>query len=103
VETAARVPADGEGPELLVLAHLVEPIGRRPADDDSWVVVVVGDGRGGVAGIGRAALDSASRPPFRLRLDLLRARLVGPARAGEGLGPSPFAHPLEAVVLPFRR
>src|SRR5438105_4157740 len=63
VEAAARAPADGEGPELLVLAHLVEPVGggaavaRPPADDDSWVVVVVGDGRGGVAGVGRAPLS----------------------------------------------
>src|SRR5438105_15069682 len=27
VEAAARAPADGEGPELLLLAHLVEPVG----------------------------------------------------------------------------
>src|SRR2546421_218038 len=60
-----------------------------PADDASWVVVGVGDGRGGVAGIGRAPL---SRPPgaflrssVRLALGALRARLVGPARADEGL------------------
>ena len=112
VESAARAPADTEGPELLVLAHLVEPVaGRCPPDDDSWIVVVVGDGRGGVAGIGRAALHTGPRPrpasatgydhrlPVRLNLDALRARLAGPARAAERLD-LPAA---EGVVLPFRR
>ena len=63
VEAAAQAPADDEGPELLLLAHLVEPAGAglygtgiEPFDDDSWLVVVVGNGRGGVAGIGRAPL-----------------------------------------------
>jgi hypothetical protein len=116
VEAAAHASADGEGPELLVLAHLVEPAGvlspaatsnfpGRPAvDDDSWVVVVVGDGRDGVAGIGRAELGGAvRRPPVRLGLAALRARLGGPGRAAEGLTPAvPETH-AEAVVLPFRR
>jgi hypothetical protein len=128
VEAAAAAPADGGGPELLVLAHLVEPAdvvasgaGLPPADDDSWVVVVVGDGRGGVTGIGRAPLprDARSgfrphrrpgsavalgpRPHARLGLAALRERLVGPARAAEGLDePGQPAAP-EAIVLPFRR
>ena len=116
VEAAARAPADTEGPELLVLAHLVEPLaGGCGADDDSWVVIVVGDGRGGVAGIGRAALDTAARPrpgtatgfdrrlPVRLNLDALRARLAGPARAAGGLTPPACGPAAEGMVLPFRR
>jgi hypothetical protein len=114
VEAAARAPADGEGPELLVLAHLVEPVGggapvaRPPADDDSWVVVVVGDGRGGVAGVGRAPLSGPAvggglRSPVRLALGALRACLAGPARAGEGLAPPVSESTADAVVLPFRR
>jgi len=120
VEAAGRAPADPEGPELLVLAHLVEPVvaGLSGADDDSWVVVVVGDGHGGVAGIGRAPLPRAvgwrpgssrpgrgSRPgpPARLNLAALRERLVGPARAAEGLDVPCESTPTQAVVLPFRR
>ncbi len=122
VEAAARAPADDEGPELLVLAHLVEPGevgspagGPPPPDDDSWVVIVVGDGRGGVAGIGRAPLPAdprrpssrgsgpGPRPPAKLALGALRDRLVGPARVAEGLASAPSGPPAEAVVLPFRR
>jgi hypothetical protein len=127
VEAAARAPADAEGPELLVLAHLVEPAGSSvplpgaaPLEDDSWVVVVVGDGRGGVAGIGRASIPgeigprfrrrpgwvpaSGPPPPARLALIALRERLAGPARAAEGLeGRSGGEEATEAVVLPFRR
>jgi len=122
VEAAAQAPADGEGPELLVLAHLVEPAdvitpgaGHGSADDDSWLVVVVGDGRGGVTGIGRAPLPRhigsglgpgrrpGPRPPARLGLPDLRARLVGPALAAEGLDRPGAAAATEAVVLPFRR
>src|SRR5688572_9141938 len=128
VEAAARAPADDEGPELLVLAHLVESAqaelpgtGLAPLDDDSWLVVAVGDGRGGVAGIGRAPLprdlgsgigavrrperadQRGSRPPARLGLALLRERLVGPARVAEGLETSGEGPVNEAVVLPFRR
>ena len=135
VEAAARAAADEEGPELLILAHLVESAvsepapGPPPIDDDSWLVIVVGDGRGGVAGIGRAAVprpgppgsrlrpewaaparpgrsDGAGPfdpdPPVRLNLALLRERLVGPALAAEGLG-GPAHQPPEAVILPFRR
>lgn len=109
VEAAGRAPADSEGPELLVLGHLVEPFaGRSPAVDDSWVVVVVGDGRGGVAGIGRATVPRAgaglgSPMPVRLALGALRARLVGPALAAEGPGEPADQEPPDAVVLPFRR
>lgn len=126
VETAARAPAGAEGPELLVLAHLVEPAdpgptlaGSAPLEDDSWVVIVVGDGHGGVAAIGRAPIprqsDKASRPrpewaagpteraPVRLELAALRERLVAPALAAEGLADPVGTEPVEAVVLPFRR
>ena len=128
VEAAGRAPADAEGPELLVLAHLVEPAETGPrgagvpeVDDDSWLVVVVGDGRGGVTGIGRAPLPrdlgsgfgsgrrpgwaspSGSRPPARLGLAALRERLVGSARAAEGLDTPGESTATEAVVLPFRR
>ena len=126
VETAARAPADAEGPELLALAHLVEP--AEPGawmppspelEDDSWLVVVIGDGHGGVAGIGRApiprqpeeasrrrsgwAADPVIRPPARLALAALRDRLVAPALAAEGLAEPAGAEPADAVVLPFRR
>jgi hypothetical protein len=116
VEAAARAPAEGEGPELLVLAHLVEPLaGGYAVDDDSWLVVVVGDGRGGVTGVGRAALSTGHRsrsirgpgfdrlPAARLNLEALRARLGGPARAAEGLVPPAPEPAAEGVVLPFRR
>ena len=127
VEAAARAPADAEGAELLVLAHLVEPAeaaaplpGSPPLEDDSWMVVVVGDGHGGVAGIGRApiprhidagarrrpdwALTSGPPPATRLGLAALRERLVAPARAAEGLDEPPGTdEPAEAIVLPFRR
>ncbi|HKY76752.1 MAG TPA: hypothetical protein VJS45_11460 [Acidimicrobiia bacterium] len=124
VEAAARAPADEQGPELLLLAHLVESAqaelpgtGMAPLDDDSWLVVVVGDGRGGVTGIGRAPLprdlgsgfgparadQRASRPPARLGLAVLRERLVGPARVAEGLETAGDGAMNEAVVLPFRR
>jgi|SRR5581483_7287263 len=117
VEAAARAAADGDGPELLVLAHLVEPGGpgaggsRPPVGvDDSWLVVVVGDGAGGMAGIGRLALappgggPGRARPPgrippsARLAIGPLRARLAGPALAVDG-GDGPAG----AAVLPFRR
>jgi hypothetical protein len=118
VEAAARARADAEGPELLVLAHLVEsaqaelPGTGALLDDDSWLVVVVGDGRGGVTGIGRAPLPRdlgsgfgprGSRPPARLGLAVLRERLVSPARVAEGLETPAEGQVNEAVVLPFRR
>jgi hypothetical protein len=125
VEAAARAPADAEGQELLVLAHLVEPldggagpvVAGLPPTDDSWVVVVVGDGQGGVAGIGRAPLPgaatgngvrraarwgAAAQFPVRLALGALRARLVAGARAAEGLADVVAGERSEAVVLPFR-
>ena len=114
VEAAALAPADDEGPEVLVLAHLVESTGpggagpARGAVDDSWIVAVVGDGRGGVTGIGRASLASrpgpgGARPAARLGLGPLRSRLAGAARAAEGLATPNGAEPVDAVVLPFRR
>src|SRR5204862_445684 len=74
---------------------------RAAAADDSWVVDVVGDGRGGVAGIGRASLSErpaagGSRPPARLGLAELRARLAGPARAAEGGSPPTGPEPAGA-------
>jgi hypothetical protein len=109
VEAAGQAAADADGPELLVLAHLVESVGGRPpAYDDSWVVVVVGDGWGGVAGLGRAALPRhtpgvGSPRAVRLALGALRARLVAPALVAEGLADPAGAPPPEAVILPFRR
>jgi hypothetical protein len=82
------------------------------AADDSWLVVVVGDGQGGVAGIGRVALAlepavgparSSSRASARLALGPLRARLAGSARADQGVGGPVGAEADAAVVLPFRR
>ncbi|MCA1844341.1 MAG: hypothetical protein LC792_14365 [Actinobacteria bacterium] len=115
VEAAARAATDDEGPELLVLTHLVEP-GERlpgaalpPGEDDSWVVAVVGDGRGGVTGIARAPLPRTPvpglrPPPARLALGALRNFLVGPALAAEGLAPEAGGEAdYEGVVLPFRR
>lgn len=106
VEAAARAAADEEGPELLVLAHLVEPLAGAPVADDSWVLAVVGDGRGGVAGVARALIDGSAadrRAPIRLRLTALRACLAGPALAAEGFGPPASEPAREGVVLPFRR
>ncbi|HLJ07489.1 MAG TPA: hypothetical protein VKX24_03070 [Acidimicrobiia bacterium] len=106
VEAAALAEADDEGPELLVLAHLVEPLAGAVVADDSWVVAVVGDGRGGVAGVARSLLDRSAadgRGPIRLRLTALRNRLAGPARAAEGFGPQACEPAREGVVLPFRR
>lgn len=106
VEAAARAAADEDGPELLVLAHLVEPLAGAPVGDDSWIAAVVGDGRGGVAGVARALLDRSAaggRGPIRLRLTALRARLAGPALAAEGFGPQASEPAREGVVLPFRR
>src|SRR5581483_10627079 len=92
VEAAARAPAGPDGPELLVLGHLVQPLaGAAATDDDSWVVAVVGDGRGGVAGVARVAVPAGGRVDgrvaIRLNLAALRARLAGPALAAEGVGP----------------
>jgi hypothetical protein len=115
VEAAARAAADEEGPELLVLAHLVEPGERGPAatlppgEDDSWVVAVVGDGRGALTGIGRAPLPRTPvpglrPPPARLALGALRDLLAGPALVAEGLAPDACDETSrEGVVLPFRR
>jgi len=106
VEAAARAAVGVDGPELLAIAHLVDHVsgGHLPADD-SWVLVVVGDGQGGVAAVGRSDLPAARGGPSggpRLGLGGLRSRLLGPARRAEGLRSPELATP-EAVVLPFRR
>ncbi|MGH8975425.1 MAG: hypothetical protein ACRD0C_19745, partial [Acidimicrobiia bacterium] len=66
VEARAEAPAGRGGPEIFVLAHLVEPLanpgGPTVPADHSWVVVVVGDGAGGVAAIARATLACPRRP-----------------------------------------
>ena len=127
VEAAGRAPADAEGPELLVLAHLVEPADARPRRRGRrGRRRLLARGRRGRragrrAGIGRAALPRdlgsgsgtgwrpagagrfGSRPPARLGLAALRERLVGPARVAEGLETPGEAPANEAVVLPFRR
>src|SRR4051794_13755564 len=125
VEASAGAPADAEGPELLVLSHLVEPVetvpgvDSPPPDDDSWVVIVVGDHQDGVAGIGRAGLPGAAghglrrpgrrgwpadpRAPPGRALGALGQCLVAPAGAGEGLGAPADDGRGGAVVLPFRR
>jgi hypothetical protein len=122
VEAAGRAGAGADGPELLLIAHLVDgasgtggwPAGRgarrlHPAadgcdGDDSWLVVVIGDGQGRVSAVGRApltarAVGAAAGP---LALGRLRARLLAPARAAEGLGGPGADGSDEAVVLPFR-
>lgn len=110
VEARAEAPAGRDGAEVFVLAHLVEPLGpgRRGAlpADHSWVVVVIGDGSGGVAHVARATLACPCRPrccpppmtSVRFPLAALRARLITPAlEAEEASSPPP------AVVLPLAR
>jgi hypothetical protein len=107
VEAAARAPAGGGSPEFLAIAHLVDDLSGRGfgTADDSWVLIVVGDGQGGVAGIGRSDLPARTHPVVAARLSLggLRARLLAPARLAEGLDGPAAGPPPEAVILPFRR
>lgn len=97
VEARAESPAGPSGPEVLVLAHLVEHLGpngrRRPAPaDHSWIFVVIGDGTGGVAGVLRASLSCPGPPrccpapaaELRFPLVRLRERLLAPALAEQG-------------------
>ncbi len=110
VEARAEAPAGREGPQVFVLAHLVEPLGpgrgRTLAPDHSWVVVLLGDGSGGVAHVVRATLACPCRPrccpppmaSARFPLAALRARLISPAlEAASASSPPP------AVVLPLAR
>jgi hypothetical protein len=110
VEARAKAAAGREGPEVFVLAHLVEPLGsagrRAVPADHSWVIVVVGDGSGGVSHVARATLGCPRRPrccpppmtSARFPLAALRARLITPAlEAEEASSPPP------AVVLPLAR
>jgi hypothetical protein len=116
VEARARlIPAAGRGQEAFVVAHAVEFVGagaraRRPAlVDHSWAVLVLGDGRGGVAGIVRASLfcPSGCCPPPGPRsgfaVPAFRQRLIAPALAAHGLAADAPGTPDGAVVLPFRR
>jgi len=111
VEARAEAAAGREGPEVFVVAHLVEPSGSAgrqavPADH-SWVVVVVGDGSGGVAHVARATLACPRRPcccpapitSARFPLAALRARLVTPALEAEEAS-SP--HTAAVLALPHR-
>ncbi|MGH9039998.1 MAG: hypothetical protein ACRDZ3_07195 [Acidimicrobiia bacterium] len=92
VEARAEAPAGPDGAEVFVLAHLVEPMhpGSVPVDH-SWVVVVVGDGSGGVAAVTRAMLACPRRPrccpppvsDVRFSLAALKARLLSPALEAE--------------------
>lgn len=111
VEVRATAPAGVDGPELLLLAHLVEETGdeRRPrrappGEEKSWVAFVVGDSRGGVAGIGRVLFGGRGwlQHPRGLGLDALRARLVAPALAAEGLPGAGAGSSTGAVVVPLR-
>lgn len=108
VEARAEAPAGPEGPEIFVLAHLVEPLGTGlvPADH-SWVVIVAGDGAGGVATVARANLACPRRPRCcpppasgaRFPLAALKARLLSPALEAEAASSRP---PAAVVLLPAR-
>jgi hypothetical protein len=115
VEARARLtPAVGHGREAFVVAHVVEFVGaggraRRPAMvDHSWAVLVLGDGRGGVAGIVRMTLfcpfGCCPEPGSRIGFAVpgFRERLLAPALAARGLVWE-GEPPAEAAVLPFRR
>ncbi|HLF41453.1 MAG TPA: hypothetical protein VI854_08265 [Acidimicrobiia bacterium] len=109
VEARAQAAATMDGPEVFVIAHLVEGVagGRRGAapGDHSWVVVLIGNGSGAVRAVVRAVLGCQAgprrcpRPPAHLRLPLttLRERLLAPALEA-ALPPRADT----AVVLPFR-
>jgi hypothetical protein len=110
VEARAEAAAGGEGPEVFVLAHLVEPVGfsgrQAVPADHSWIVVVVGDGSGGVAHVARATLGCPRRPrccpppmsSARFPLAALRTRLITPALEADAASSPP-----PAVVLPLPR
>lgn len=116
VEARAQAPAGPDGPELFVLAHLVCRLGARGGRErprpgalgsagHSWVVLVVGDGAGGVSAVVRATMACpgpvrcCARPPgwARLPLAALHQRLLAPALEAAGVGPA------DGVILRFSR
>jgi hypothetical protein len=108
VEARAEAPAGREGPEIFVLAHLVEPLGAGLAPaDHSWVVIVAGDGSGGVATVARSTLACPRRPrccplpaaDVRFPLAALKARLLSPALEAEAASSPP---PAAVIPLPSR-
>ena len=115
VEARAAAPAGPGGPELFVLAHVVEALTgggprRSAAADHSWAVLVCGDGAGGVAGILRATLSCPGPrrccptpcADVRLPLVALRERLVAAALLAERpAAPADRAVQI-ATVVPFR-
>ena len=113
VEARAQAGAGRGAPEVFVVAHLVEDVGAgRPGGaDHSWVVLVSGDGSGGIGGILRATLScpGARRccppPPGDVRLPLPapRHRLVAPAVLAQGPAPAPDRGTCPSTVVPFRR
>jgi hypothetical protein len=116
VEARARlVPPGGDAREAFVVAHVVEFVAaggpaRRPAMvDHSWALLVLGDGRGGVAGLVRVTLFCPFRccpePGTRVgfAVPAFRERLLAPALAAHGLVSADPESPAGAVVLPFRR
>lgn len=111
VEGPGQAPASGAGPEIFVVAHLVEWLGpggerTRGRAGHSWALMVVGDGTGGIAGVLRAVLacpeGCCSPPPSWARLPLaaLRERLVA---AAPGVVASGAVEPGRATVIPLRR
>lgn len=111
VEARAQAPANRNGPEVMVLAHLLEPVRGTPRHappiDHSWVLVVVGDGAGQVQAVVRAILDCPGRPrchplpgpAVRFLLAGLRAHLISPALEAEGASNGSLA---AVVPFPFR-
>lgn len=108
VEARAEAPAGPDGPEIFVLAHLVEPLGLRTVPvDHSWALVLMGDGSGGVAAVARAMLSCPRRPrccpapvsATRFSLAALRARLLSPALEAEAASSPPLA---AVLTLPCR-
>jgi hypothetical protein len=111
VEARAQVAASAAGPALFLVAHLVERLGRggersRGRAGHSWILMVVGDGAGGVSGVVRAVLSCPPRccapsPTWsRLYLTALRERLLEPALGDLAPG---AAEGREATVISLRR
>ena len=109
VEARGCARSDAGGPGVFVVAHVVENVsgGSSAAlTDHSWLVLLVGDGAGGVSSVVRATLGCPGsgrccpRPDPRVRIPLaaLREQLLRPALAAE-VGPPAR----EGVVLAFRR